>query len=191
MKNKLLLVGLGNPGNKYQYTRHNAGFIFLDKFKEEFFPHTYWKEEYNGLFISSLIEIENLKIECFLLKPQTYMNLSGNSVCLCIKKENLTLDKVIVLHDEIELPFGEIRWKEGGGHRGHNGLRDIIQKCGNGFYRIRIGVGRPMNSESVADYLLSNFNKIEFNSFDNIYFQIRKLLLEKIPVLLTSKELTQ
>ncbi|GIX41940.1 MAG: peptidyl-tRNA hydrolase [Leptospiraceae bacterium] len=190
MENKVLIVGLGNPGKKYLYTRHNAGFIFLDRFKDEFFYQEVWSEKYKGLFLSSILKVQNISIRCILLKPLTYMNLSGNSVCPCIKKENIPLEHIIVLHDEIELPFGEIRWKEGGGHRGHNGLRDIIQKCGNHFNRIRIGVGRPKEPISVADYLLSNFTKDEMNQFDTIYFNIKNLLLTKIQELLTTKELT-
>ncbi len=175
---KILIVGLGNPGKKYELTRHNAGFIFLDFFKNEFFSHEIWKTKYNGEFISSVVNIDGIQITTLLLKPQTFMNLSGNSVCSCIQKESIPLENVIILHDDIEIPFKEIRWKMGGGHKGHNGLRDIIQKCGANFCRIRIGVGRPTNSQqSVAEYLLSNFNKSEQEQFLEIYNTIKDMIL--------------
>lgn len=190
MEKKILIVGLGNPGKKYQYTRHNIGFVMLDSFKEEFFSIETWKEKYQGLYISSSLSIEQEKIKVVVLKPQTFMNLSGNSVCACIKSENISIDNVIVLHDELELPFGEVRWKEGGGHRGHNGLRDIIQKCGSEFSRIRIGVGRPKDNTSVADYLLSNFYKEELEQLPDIFQKVKNILIEKIPFLISTKELT-
>ena len=190
MEKKILIVGLGNPGKKYQYTRHNAGFIMLDSFKEEFFSTETWKEKYQGHYLSSSLSIEQGKITTILLKPQTFMNLSGNSVCACIKSEHISLDNVIVIHDEIELPFGEIRWKDGGGHRGHNGLRDIIQKCGSEFPRIRIGVGRPQDNSSVADYLLSNFRKEELEQLPCIYQKFKNILIERISSFLSTKELT-
>lgn len=177
MNNKILIAGLGNPGNKYEFTRHNAGFIFLEYFKNEFFFHESWKSKYNGLFISSTLNIDGLHFPCLLLKPQTFMNLSGNSVCNCIQKENISIENVIVLHDDIEIPFKDVRWKNGGGHKGHNGLRDIIQKCGANFARIRIGVGRPTNPQtSVADYLLSNFIKSEQEQFQEIYNIIKSMI---------------
>ncbi len=177
MNNKVLIVGLGNPGSKYEFTRHNAGFIFLEYFKNEFFNYESWKNKYNGLFISSTFNTDGLQFPCFLLKPQTFMNLSGNSVCICIQKEHIALENVIVLHDDIEIPFKDVRWKTGGGHKGHNGLRDIIQKCGANFSRIRIGVGRPTNPQiSVADYLLSNFTKTEIEQFEEIYKTVKSMI---------------
>ncbi|MCS7204898.1 MAG: aminoacyl-tRNA hydrolase [Leptospiraceae bacterium] len=171
--NQFLIVGLGNPGIQYKLTRHNAGFIFLDMWINELFPHAVWKEKYLGHYFEANLHEAQIQF----LKPQTYMNLSGNAVCKCIKEENLPLDRVLVLHDEIELPFREVRWKEGGGHRGHNGLRDIIQKCGDKFNRIRIGVGRPHDpSISVADYLLSPFTTDEQKDFPIIYQKVKELL---------------
>ncbi len=176
---KILIAGLGNPGEKYLYTRHNAGFLFLDRFQEEYFPTSKWKHQYSGYFIRKELQIEeNIKFEVLLLKPQTFMNLSGNSLQDCIKEENLSIKNVLVIHDEIELPFGEVRFKEGGGHLGHNGLRDIIQKCGGDFYRIRIGVGRPENSISVSEYLLSNFLQSELQNWDLVYAKGKELLFE-------------
>lgn len=177
---KYLLAGLGNPGKAYEYTRHNAGFLFLDMFLEDIYSKESkisWQEKYNGYFFSFRFPTES-SVEIFFLKPQTYMNLSGSSVCRCLKEENLSPKQMVVLHDEIELPFGEIRWKEGGGHRGHNGLRDIIQKCGSDFYRIRIGVGRPADSKvSVADFLLSPFSSEERSHFPEMYGKIKELIL--------------
>lgn len=179
MNPKVLIVGLGNPGQKYIFTRHNAGFMFLDFFKKEFFNSVEWKSSYSGHFISKEFIFEHLHFKVLLLKPQTFMNLSGSSIQKCLQKEHLSIKNVVVVHDEIELSFGEIRFKEGGGHRGHNGLRDIIQKCGSDFCRIRIGVGRPQDSRTVSDYLLSNFLEKELQSWDCLYSKAKGLLFEK------------
>lgn len=166
---------MGNPGQKYLKTRHNAGFIFLDNFKEEYCKKETWKDQYLGLFINTSVEIYNQTYSLLLLKPQTFMNLSGNSVQQCIEKENLSLKNTIVFHDDIELPFGEIKWKEGGGHRGHNGLRDIIQKCGNDFYRLRIGIGKP-DSIPVSEYVLSAFTDREWEEWNALYSRGKEIL---------------
>ncbi len=177
MENSFLIVGLGNPGKKYEFTRHNAGFLIIDQLQKEFFPDLNWKEKYKGLCIETYWIINNKKIQCFLLKPQTFMNLSGVSVCECIQKEKIHIKNTIVIHDEIELPSGVVKLKEGGGHRGHNGLRNIIERCGNDFVRIRIGVGRPISSITVADYLLSEFTPSEKQKLPKIYEEVKKILI--------------
>ncbi|RME89246.1 MAG: aminoacyl-tRNA hydrolase [Candidatus Hydrogenedentota bacterium] len=148
-----LIVGLGNPTEEYQFTRHNAGFLALDFL----FPDAHWKMQKK---LKALVAKANSTVGTFqLLKPMTYMNLSGQAVCPALKYYGLQPENMLVLHDEIDLPAGEVKLKFSGGHRGHNGLRDIIQCAGNNFYRIRIGVGRPENpQESVADFLLKKFN---------------------------------
>ncbi len=149
----ILWVGLGNPGEKYASTRHNAGAILL----HELFPGV--KLKANRQWKSIAGELNSGDKRHALLFPQTFMNLSGDAVHPAVNYYKIGLDRVIVLHDEIDLPPGEVKYKFDGGHRGHNGLRDIIQKTGGaGFHRIRIGVGRPKHEGySVADYVLSNY----------------------------------
>lgn len=134
----ILLVGLGNPGAEYQFTRHNIGFLSLDTLQEDnhFSP---WKEKFKGLVSEGTIG--NQKI--LLLKPQTYMNLSGQSVSLAMQFYKITPENVIVIHDDLDLDPGKVRMKQGGGHGGHNGLRDIDKRIGKNYWRIRLGIGHP------------------------------------------------
>lgn len=150
----MLIVGLGNPGKKYQLTRHNAGRIALMRLFQqlEFKPD----KKLKGLVSKGKWN----RTDIVLLMPESFMNLSGDSVQPALNYFKIKLEDVIVLHDEIDLPEMDIKYKFDGGHRGHNGLRDIIEKCGGGgFHRIRIGVGRPLNQAiSVADHVLSDFS---------------------------------
>ncbi len=140
-----------NPGDKYRFTRHNAGAMALDQvFPDVSYSANKALEAYTG-------QSEEGDVVFIFLKPQTFMNLSGQSVAKALKKYNIEKSHLIVLHDEVELPFTEVRHKFGGGHKGHNGLRSIMAVIGTGdFHRIRIGVGRPADdSNGIADYLLS------------------------------------
>jgi PTH1 family peptidyl-tRNA hydrolase len=183
-----LLVGLGNPGPKYARTRHNAGFLFLDQFADACEAKrdglsgrlSPWKEKFGGMaaelrdFRSDNIEIEMI----VLFKPLSFMNLSGRPVKAVADHYRCPASSWLILHDEIDLPFADIRPKEGGGHRGHNGLRDIMAICGTGdFSRLRIGVGRPDNG-SVADYVLSPFAKEELASFVEVSAIVNRLVRE-------------
>jgi peptidyl-tRNA hydrolase, PTH1 family len=140
-----------NPGDKYRYTRHNAGAMALDLI----FPDARYAAQKSLDALTSEVEIEGLT--ALLIKPQTFMNLSGQAVWKALKKYGLPEQRLIVLHDEVELKPGEVRHKFGGGHKGHNGLRSIMADLGSGeFHRIRIGVGRPADDRfGIADYLLS------------------------------------
>ncbi|HRP68448.1 MAG TPA: aminoacyl-tRNA hydrolase [Turneriella sp.] len=151
MAEKILVVALMNPGEKYRFTRHNAGAMALDLlFPDADFSLTKSLE-------AEIAEARTPNENFYLLKPQTFMNLSGRSVQKALTKFSIDLKKTIVLHDEVELAVGEVRYKFGGGHKGHNGLRSIMDILGKGdFHRIRIGVGRPQNdTRGIADYLLS------------------------------------
>lgn len=147
-----LVVGLGNPGQKYVQTRHNVGFLFLDKLSGG---------EVSAWNLDSRFEgfVSNLTIEGFsvgLLKPNTFMNRSGQSVGKISRYYKLQPEQVLVVHDELDFDVGIARLKKGGGHAGHNGLRDIIGHLGSGdFYRLRIGIGRPSPGRGVTDYVLS------------------------------------
>ncbi len=161
MADRFLFVGLGNPGKKYSKNRHNAGFIAVDSIAESLGAGPFTKDK-RGEWARA--EGTN-KSEIFFYKPLEFMNLSGGGVRDFTKKYPVETARVVVLHDEIELPFGEVRWKVGGGHKGHNGLRDLIAKCGSpDFHRIRLGVGRP-DDDDVAEYVLSDFTPDQMRAF--------------------------
>ncbi len=150
-----LIVGLGNPGAQYARHRHNAGFMVLDRLHARGMGSE-WREKYVGLAARAIIAGR----EVTLLKPQTFMNLSGRSVVRALQQMGAAIKDVLVLHDELELPFGEIRPKVGGGHGGHNGLRDITATAGADFARVRVGIGRPAQG-AVDAYVLAGFSKDE------------------------------
>jgi PTH1 family peptidyl-tRNA hydrolase len=155
----LLLVGLGNPGKKYQANRHNVGFMAVDAMVREGMGFV-WKEKFSGVHARG----ELFGRSVVLLKPMTYMNVSGDSVQPAVAFVKAELDEVVVVHDELDLPFGEVRVKVGGGHAGHNGLRSIIERMGSpDFVRIRVGIGRPPPEfrGEVADFVLQNFDPVE------------------------------
>jgi PTH1 family peptidyl-tRNA hydrolase len=151
----LLVVGLGNPGKKYERNRHNVGFMAADELRQALsFPE--YKEKWSGVWSKG--------DAMAVLKPMTFMNLSGDAVQPCAAFLKLAPKDLVVLHDELDLPFGDVRLKQGGGHAGHNGLRSIVERLGSpDFVRVRIGIGRPPPSfrGEVADYVLSDFDPVE------------------------------
>jgi len=150
-----IAVFLGNPGLRYENTRHNAGFVVADVIADA------RKVKINRMKWSALITTTKVSGDSvLLLKPQTYMNLSGNSVRQAMKFYKIPLDRVIVVSDDVSLPVGKLRIRRSGSSGGHNGIRDIIEKCGgDDFPRIRIGVGSLPNSEmDMADWVLSKFS---------------------------------
>ena len=161
---RTLIVGLGNPGSKYVQTRHNIGFLALDRLAYDLNVDLS-RQKFNALFGQGSIEGGGA---VSLLKPQTFMNLSGKSVAPCAQFFQVPPQKLIVIHDELEFPFGQVRVKVGGGHAGHNGLRSIIERLGSReFIRIRVGIGRPKHGQ-VSDYVLSAFNAIETPWIDDL-----------------------
>jgi PTH1 family peptidyl-tRNA hydrolase len=158
-----LIVGLGNPGPKYLWTRHNAGFIVLDRFAHlAGIPVT--RKNFSGLYGEGNWQGNRV----LLLKPQTFMNLSGRSVAEALRFHKLTPADLIVIHDDLDIPFGQIKLKEGGGHGGHNGLRSLHQELGtNSYLRLRVGIGRPARGD-MADYVLSTFDKGEMNALPHL-----------------------
>ena len=151
-----LIVGLGNPGPKYLWTRHNAGFIVLDRFAHlTGIPVA--KKNFSGLCGEGSFRGNRL----LLLKPQTFMNLSGRSVAEALRFHKLELSDLLIIHDELDILFGQIKFKEDGGHGGHNGLRSLHQTLGSGSYpRLRVGIGRPLHGD-MADYVLTGFGRDE------------------------------
>lgn len=146
-----LIVGLGNPGNRYQDTLHNVGFMALDALASRISAGQ-WLSRFKGLMIRGVYEGAGY----VLLKPQTYMNVSGESVQACRQFFKIPIEDMLVISDDIDRPVGALRYRTSGGHGGHNGLRNIIQLLGvNHFNRIKIGIGRPDGRQNVADYVLS------------------------------------
>lgn len=149
--NTYVIAGLGNPGPQYQWTRHNAGFLFLDRIAN-LENVSINRKNFSGLAGEWNYRDNRL----ILLKPQTFMNLSGRSVMQALQFYKLPLSQLIVVHDELDLPYGAARFKQGGGHGGHNGLRSIQEQLGKGdFTRLRIGIGRPPHGDTV-NYVLGN-----------------------------------
>lgn len=159
-----LIVGLGNPGAKYAKTRHNIGFMVAERFSAQFCIPLKKKghQAHYGVGRCSGEEVT-------LLMPQTFMNLSGASVGSAVKSLGVDPGDLIVVHDDIDLPYGSMRVKVGGGHGGQNGIRHIRQVLGTGdFLRVKIGVGRPPSGGDVAGYVLSPFSGAERKSLDNL-----------------------
>lgn len=150
-----LLVGLGNPGSKYENNRHNIGFMAVDAIvREHGFPA--FKKKFQGLISEGNIGGEKI----IILKPQTYMNNSGQSVVEAAKFYKIPLDKIVVFHDELDLAAGKIRTKKGGGAAGHNGLRSMDSHLNsNDYWRVRLGIGHPGDKAMVHGHVLSDFSK--------------------------------
>ena len=145
-----IIAGLGNPEDRYERTLHNAGFWFVDALAREYSGSF----RYEKKFDADYCRISLHGAEVWLVKPQSYMNNSGQPVRGLLDYYRLSVDELLVAHDEIDLPPGTTRLKEGGGHGGHNGLRDIIQHCGPDFLRLRLGVGHPGEKHEVTNYVL-------------------------------------
>ncbi|RKT32740.1 peptidyl-tRNA hydrolase [Roseovarius halotolerans] len=159
----LLFVGLGNPGAKYAGNRHNIGFMALDRIAEDhgFGP---WKAKFQGALSEGRLGGERV----LLLKPMTFMNLSGQSVGEAMRFYKLMPEDVTVFHDELDLAPGKVRVKTGGGHAGHNGLRSLHQHIGETYRRVRLGIGHPGRKEMVAHYVLQDFAKADGDWLDDL-----------------------
>jgi PTH1 family peptidyl-tRNA hydrolase len=148
-----LIIGLGNPGNRYQYTRHNIGFMVLEKIAAQWEVDLKHKS-FDALWNRGKIAGENV----ILAMPQTYMNLSGNAVRRLLAYFKGDVNKLIVIHDDLDLPFGTVRLKTAGGNAGHKGLISIATCLGSGdFMRIRLGIGKPADKSRVESYVLEKF----------------------------------
>jgi PTH1 family peptidyl-tRNA hydrolase len=160
----LLIVGLGNPGKKYQTNRHNIGFMIVDALAEK--EGLAWKDLKKQEECHT--NLENTRIH--LLKPKEYMNLSGNAVSQLANTYKIPTEQILVVQDEVDLPFGKIKNKIGGGTAGHNGLKDIVAKTGSSdFHRLRFGVGKPEKGQmDVADFVLQNFNAEEQTQMNDL-----------------------
>lgn len=166
----VLIAGLGNYGAEYNRTRHNIGFDIVDELAR-LSNATEWGAKFKGLFANATVS--GYKI--LFLKPQTYMNNSGISVAQCAMFYKVTSQNVIAIHDDIDLESGKIRFKIGGGHGGHNGLKSLDKFISPNYYRFRVGVGRPKFKDDVSNHVLGKMDETEHSS-------VLKSALELIPM---------
>ncbi|CAM3803965.1 aminoacyl-tRNA hydrolase [Arcobacter cloacae] len=155
-----LIVGLGNIGDKYQFTRHNIGFMVIDEITKNLSTSNINNPNFQSTLLKSGYNLFS--------KPTTYMNNSGVAVHSIKEYYKIDLENIIVIHDDLDLPFGAVKFKIGGGHGGHNGLRSLDSHIGKDYIRVRIGIGKPKEKLDVANYVLSNFSKEEMNQLQDI-----------------------
>lgn len=158
-----LWVGLGNPGAKYANHRHNIGFQWLDAVADDCHAPT-WGAKFSGLLTDVTVEDEKI----YLLKPQTFMNRSGQSVSAALQFFKLPISSLTVFHDELDIATAKLKVKTGGGHGGHNGLRDIDAHCGKEYRRYRLGIDHPGHKDAVSGYVLHDFGKEQRAAMDNL-----------------------
>jgi peptidyl-tRNA hydrolase, PTH1 family len=158
-----LFVGLGNPGGQYAGNRHNIGFMAVDRIAADH-GFTPWKKGFQGLIAEGRLGAEKV----VLLKPGTFMNLSGQAVQAAVSFHKLALTDVVVFHDELDLAPGKLRVKFAGGHAGHNGLRSIHGHLGDQYHRVRMGIGHPGHKDAVAGYVLHDFAKADADWLEDV-----------------------
>ena len=159
-----LIAGLGNPGDKYTQTRHNIGFLIIDEIIRNQNVSTINNKNFQSLTFKSNSNIYS--------KPQTFMNNSGVAIKNIADYYDIANENIIIIHDDLDLKFGAVKFKRGGGHGGHNGLRSIDSHIGSDYIRVRIGIGKPKQKEDVAHYVLSNFSKEEFQHMSEYFKHI-------------------
>lgn len=172
-----LIVGLGNPGPEYEKTRHNAGFWLVDELAWQHKAALRAESKFFGEAARATLAAGDL----WLLKPMTYMNLSGQAVAALAKFYKITPEEILVVHDELDLPPGAARFKQGGGHGGHNGLKDIIARLGSpNFWRLRIGIGHPGDRNEVANFVLKKARAEEQQAIDDAMAKAMQVLPQAI-----------
>jgi PTH1 family peptidyl-tRNA hydrolase len=181
---KYLIAGLGNPGRQYRENRHNIGFMAVDRLAEKYGVRLGRVQQ---KAITGEGRIKDYSV--ILVKPQTYMNLSGDSVGPLVNYYKVPLENVLVVYDEIDLPFGVLRLRSQGGSGGHNGMKSLIQHLGNDFPRLRLGVGRPSGRMPPAAYVLQDFGKDEqpvlLELLDSAVETIETILSESVDLAMT------
>ncbi len=158
-----LVLGLGNPGRRYERTRHNVGFLVVDRLSQR------WSAPCDRRQLGA--EVGRARVgtaDVVLAKPQSFMNLSGQPAASLRGLYKVAAEDVVVVHDEVDLPLGSVRVKRGGGDGGHRGLRDIIARCDNAFTRVRVGVSRPAPEQDTADYVLSPWTEAELDQLESL-----------------------
>ena len=174
-----LIVGLGNPGKKYQYTRHNIGYMAIENIISAQENYKI-KNKFNSVIYEAVLD----KNRIILVKPETYMNNSGDAVSQIANFYKIDSKDIFVLHDELDIPFGKIRIKSGGGNAGHNGLKSISNKIDNSYIRVRLGIGHPGKKEKVSGHVMGNFTGSEKDKLN----QILNYLTNNINEILNKKE---
>ena len=161
-----LIVGLGNPGEKYADTRHNAGEWLIERLARRFNVSLNPENKFFGKTVRTLVNGKEVR----LLVPTTFMNLSGKAVGALASFYRIKPEEILVIHDELDLPAGTAKLKQGGGHGGHNGLKDIVAQLGNNnnFYRLRIGIGHPGHRDLVAGYVLNKPSPVDRNALEKV-----------------------
>lgn len=167
----ILLVGLGNPGKEYAQTRHNAGFMAVDEIVHRYLFSPF-KSKFKGQIAEGTIEGEKVMV----LKPETYMNLSGESVLSACKFYKIPIQNVVVFHDDMDLDVGRVKVKRAGGAGGHNGLKSIDAHMGNDYVRVRIGVSKPKTKEEVVNWVLSSFSMADKKTLEKTFEGIAKYM---------------
>jgi len=170
-----LVAGLGNPGAEYAATRHNFGFMVADTIAESY-DFSSFAPKFNGLWAEGRIAGEKI----YLLKPMTFMNLSGKAVGEAVNFYKIPLDNVIVMHDDLDLAFGQIKAKRGGSSAGHNGLKSIDAAIGQGYARIRLGIDHPKNGQDVISYVTGKFPKEQAEELPFILGDVAKAFVAMI-----------
>jgi len=172
-----LIAGLGNPGVKYEKTRHNAGFWFVDELARRFSGTFKLESKFSGECCKVSIGVSDV----WLIKPTTFMNRSGLSVKQLSSFFKIPPEQILIVHDELDITPGTLRLKSGGGHGGHNGLRDLHAQIGKDYWRLRVGIGHPGVANKVADYVLSRpsaADEIEIqNSIDRAADEVERIVL--------------
>lgn len=177
LNRNILLVGLGNPGKKYEDTRHNAGFLCVDEFVDRTEGMDKWMEKKDLKSVLSTGRIGENRV--IVIKPATYMNLSGEAVQVVMNFYKIHPDNVAVIHDELDIDFGQIRLRKGGSSAGHNGIKSVTQHIGEDYARIRIGVGpkRPASIKS-EDFVLQKFSDEQRKQLPNLKKEVLAILTE-------------
>jgi PTH1 family peptidyl-tRNA hydrolase len=174
-----LLVGLGNPGARYAHNRHNIGFMAIDAIAERY-RFSPWRARFQGVMAEGTVDGEKV----LALKPQTYMNLSGQAVGEASRFFKVDTASTIVMYDEIELAAGKVKVKLGGGSAGHNGIKSIDAHIGPEYWRLRLGIGRPATKEEVHGHVLSDFAKADQDWLDKLLVAVS----DAIPLLIAGDE---
>ena len=171
-----LIVGLGNPGKKYEKTRHNLGFMAIDKIADKL-KITDFKEKFSGLVAETNYDGEKV----FLLKPQTFMNLSGDSIIQILNFYKIDPEKdMLVIYDDMSLPLGKLRIREKGSAGGHNGIKSIISHVGQNFLRVKFGIGASGGKDKTVDFVLGNFSKDDEKLIEESLLNISDLAVKFI-----------
>lgn len=156
-----LIVGLGNPGKEYENTRHNIGFMVLDQYAKE----ANWQRKFNALYTTTIVNNEKI----ILLKPETYMNLSGDAVVECVNFFKIDIKDILIIHDDLDLPFGKYRIKINSSAGGHNGIKSIINRLGtDSFARLKIGISKN-DTMDTKDFVLGKFQKEQLEELNKLY----------------------